>query len=463
MRGSIVSTVSISVAIFLLFTNLPVVLAQRGVVPKAVALVVPVCLLVAFTHQLVVRRRGVVLDRTLWLMLALLGVFLLSAFAVEGHAVALNRIGVFMSEGIVVYFLVRNAIRTMAELRVAILVLLAAASLLGGLTVLQAVTGQYDQSFLGLAQRSLEHLDGMPASYREEVGLEDRARGPVDDPNRFAQVLLLAAPLAFVLALNALRRRAAVVAWATLGLLLGAVLLTYSRGAFVTLIVLVMLAGPLRLIAPRRLVTVLVAGIVLTPIVIPGYADRVRSIAGVAGLFGKGEVQADGPTKGRTTEMLAALAAYADHPVVGVGPGQYFAYHSVHYQSLPEISIRDLATPRRAHSLYLEMAAEAGTVGLVVFMAIPLLLLRDLEAVRRDLWSARRPDLARIAAGFTLVVLGYLGTGVFLHLAFERYLWFILALTSAAVAVLGGSAARSASPPLVHEHGGVAAGGGAAC
>jgi hypothetical protein len=51
-------------------------------------------------------------------------------------------------------------------------------------------------------------------------------------------------------------------------------------------------------------------------------------------------------------------------------------------------------------------------------------------------------ELGRIAAGFSLVVLAYLGTGVFLHLAFERYYWFIVALTAAAAGVLEREARR---------------------
>jgi O-antigen ligase len=133
--------------------------------------------------------------------------------------------------------------------------------------------------------------------------------------------------------------------------------------------------------------------------------------------------------------MLAALAAYVDHPLIGVGPGQYVTFHSEHYQSLPEISIRDLAEPRRAHNLYLEFAAETGTIGLIVFMAIPLLLLRDLELLRRAAWRYS-PKRARLAAGFSLAILSYLGTGVFLHLAYERYYWLMIGMTAAAVGIL---------------------------
>lgn len=425
--------------VFLLYTNLPVVLAVDDVLPAAVALVVPALLAVAAAHGAVVQRRPIVFDRTLALMCVFLVVLLAGAFVATGPEVAVARIGSFLAEGLAICFLVRNAVRTPTELRAVIVAALAAASVLAGLAVFQAATGAYEQEFLGLAQRSVDHLEGMPASYALELGDEDRARGPVDDPNRFAQILLMVAPLAFVLQRNASRRRSAIMAGACFALLVGGVLVTYSRGAFVTMVALAVLAAAMRLVSRRRLALGLAASCLLAPLVAPGYTQRVLSISGVAGLFGSVEVEADGPTRGRTTEMLAALAAYIDHPIIGVGPGQYL-FHAVEYQALPEVSIRELAVPRRAHSLYLEMAAESGTFGLLVFTLIPLLLLRDLRVLRLGL-ARRRPESARLAAGFSLAVLSYLGTGVFLHLSFERYYWFMIGLTAAAAGLLHRTAA----------------------
>jgi hypothetical protein len=432
---SFLSASATAAALFLLYTNLPVVVAQKELIPPVASYLVPALLLGAVVLQVVIRRRAIVLDRTLLVMMAFLAVLLVSSFAAEGQSVAVSRIGTFLGEGILIYFLVRNAVRSLPEVRVAVGAILAAACVLAGLTVIQAFTGDYEQDFLGLAQRSLELSDGQPTAAGAEIGLEDRARGPVDEPNRFAQILLMVAPLAVVFGLNALRRRTAMIAWAGVGLLLAAVLLTYSRGALLTIVVLGIVAVPLRLVRPGRLVAALAIGGVLTVATIPGLAHRVASIAGVAGLFGESKVEPDGPIRGRTTEMLAALAAYTDHPVLGVGPGQYYAYHSVRYQAMPEISIRDIPIPRRAHSLFLEVAAETGTVGLLVFMAIPLLLLADLGRLRRG-HLLERPDLARLAAGFTLALLAYLGTGVFLHLAFERYYWAMVALTASVVGML---------------------------
>jgi putative inorganic carbon (HCO3(-)) transporter len=433
MHGSSISIAVMCVAIFLLYTNLPVVAAQNGLIPGAAAGVVIALLLFAAAHQVVVRRRPLIVDRTMLLAMALLCVFVVSTLNALGYDIALDRIVVFLTEGVAVYFLVRNAIRTRAELRAAMGAMLVAATLLAALTTIQNATGNYDQEFMGLAQRAY----GDPNSRSETINLEDRARGPVDEPNRFAQVLLMAVPIGFVLARNARRRRNTVVAAACMLLVLGGVLLTYSRGAFVTLVILMLLAVPMRLLRLKGLLITGAVAVLLMAVVVPGYVARIVSIAGVADLLGTGPatVEADGPTRGRTTEMLAALAAYIDHHVIGVGPGQYVTFHSQYYQSLPEISIRDLTEPRRAHNLYLEFAAETGTIGIIVFMAIPLLLLRDLELLRRAA-STFSPTRARLAAGFSLVILSYLGTGVFLHLAYERYYWFMIGLTAAAVGIL---------------------------
>jgi hypothetical protein len=422
------------IAIFVLYTNVLVVAAQRGTLPAGASAILPLLLAVAVVHHLVIRRERIVLDRTFVLMLLLLSVHLMGAFLAEGYDTALNRIGVFASEGLLIYFLVRNAVRTLPGLRNAMWAALAGACLLAALTTYQAVTGAYEQDFLGMAQRDFALADE-PTVYGEEMTLEDRAGGPFNEPNRFAQVMLMTLPLALVFFMNA-RKRAVALTGAAMGLIvLGGIMLTYSRGAFVSMIGMAFLAMPFGLARPRRILPAVVVGALLAPIVVPGYADRIGSISDVMHLFGSTPETPDPVTRGRTTEMLAALAAYTDHPIIGVGPGQYLPYHSVHYQSLPEINLREIALPRRAHDLYLEVAAESGTLGLLVFMLIPLLLMRDLDRLRRDL-AGRRPELSRMAAGFFLVLIAYLGTGIFLHLAFERYYWLMVALTASAVSVL---------------------------
>jgi hypothetical protein len=47
-----------------------------------------------------------------------------------------------------------------------------------------------------------------------------------------------------------------------------------------------------------------------------------------------------------------------------------------------------------------------------------------------------RPDLAAMAAGLMLAIVGYLASGLFLHLSYARYFWLILALAGAAATVI---------------------------
>jgi putative inorganic carbon (hco3(-)) transporter len=64
-------------------------------------------------------------------------------------------------------------------------------------------------------------------------------------------------------------------------------------------------------------------------------------------------------------------------------------------------------------------------------MGMFAVILRDLYRARRR-WLTGRPDVAHLAMGFFLAVVGYLVSGIGLHLSYERYLWFLLALAAVA-------------------------------
>ena len=68
--------------------------------------------------------------------------------------------------------------------------------------------------------------------------------------------------------------------------------------------------------------------------------------------------------------------------------------------------------------------------GLTLFLGIVYVVLRDLVRARRR-WLTTRPDVANLATGFALAIVAYLATGLFLHLAFERYFWLLIGLAAA--------------------------------
>jgi O-antigen ligase len=216
------------------------------------------------------------------------------------------------------------------------------------------------------------------------------------------------------------------------------ILLTFSRGAAVALAALFLTMTVLRYIKVRQLLLVGFSGALLIGILAPQTLIRLDSLAGVSALLGSSQEDADGALVGRATSNLAALNAFLDNPVVGVGPGQYFRRYSQEYGN--ELGLRHFDTDRRAHNLYLETAADLGILGFSAFAAIILATIIPLWRLRRRL-ALTRPDLANVAGAFFLSVLGYLYTGFFLHLSYERYFWILLALAAVAAIVIRNEAA----------------------
>jgi putative inorganic carbon (HCO3(-)) transporter len=85
------------------------------------------------------------------------------------------------------------------------------------------------------------------------------------------------------------------------------------------------------------------------------------------------------------------------------------------------------AENREAHNLFLGIAAETGALGLICFLLIVGLTLYRLNTTRREVLD-ERPDLANTVTGWLLAIVAYLATGMFLHFAYVRYFWLILAL-----------------------------------
>lgn len=245
--------------------------------------------------------------------------------------------------------------------------------------------------------------------------------------------MLILLPLALFAILTAKSRSARLLA-IVCGLgILGGMLLTFSRGAGVAMVILAGIAIALRYIRLRDAVLasfVLAAGVL---VVAPGYVERIQSLVGVGSLVSGEEAAADGAILGRATSNLASLNAFLDYPLVGVGPGQFAAVYSQEYGN--ELGLRFRETARRAHSMPLEVAADTGILGVVTLGGVFVSSLLGLWRVRRA-WLDRDADRAAWATAFMLSLLAYLLTALFLHISYIRYLWLLLALCNSAIWIL---------------------------
>jgi putative inorganic carbon (hco3(-)) transporter len=289
------------------------------------------------------------------------------------------------------------------------------------LSLHQELTQSFSDEYLGFAQ-----VGGLGEDILSGES-ESRTAGPLGRANRYAQVMVLLLPLVFAVGWARYSRRVSLLAVAAGILIAIAVALTLSRGAAVGFALVVVLMLLLRYLRWRTVaLTALAAVFVL--LAIPQYATRLESLEQLAA---EG-VEADGSIRSRLTETIAAALVVVDHPLLGVGPGQFPTYYIAYAE---EFGLRVRSEDREAHNLYFGIASDVGILGSFFFFGAIWVTILDLARTRAQLLGVR-PRLAHLAAGFMLAIVAYLTTGIFLHLAFERYLWLMLAL-GAAVSLIG--------------------------
>ncbi len=351
--------------------------------------------------------------------LALVGAFLLVAtgsvaFAAD-PATGIHQV-VLLAKDAVVAILAGMLVRRSASLRAVVWVLVAGGGALATLSIVQFVTGSFDSTFGGFAQSAVQNIYSTTDSVR--------ISGPIGDPNFYAQVLVMLVPLAFDRMRDEVGRGLRLAAGYCAAVCAVAVILTFSRGAALALAV-VGIALVVR--HPPKVRTVAAAGllaIAAIPFLPPGYLERLSALGQV------GEIQTgvDPSIRGRTAELRAAWDMFRDHPVIGVGYGNYLILYP-EYARDSGIDVR--STERNAHNLYLATAAEMGIVGLFALGAVIVGAFAALHTGRRRFrgMSDHRADGIGYALGVSLV--GYLITSIFLHMAFARFAWLIIGIALA--------------------------------
>jgi O-antigen ligase len=410
---------------------------------------VPALLLIPLASYLIFQRQRLVINPALPLIFLFMVVQVAGTLLSESIVTSTNDLTNFIVEGIGLYFLLTNVVRTPEMLRRAVWILLFVGLFLGFLSFYQQVTETYNNNYWGFAQMSnTAFRTGGRSVFGDDM--QRRLAGPLGEQNRYAQILLMLVPLGFFRFLGERSKfmrilAAAATAFAALG-----VALTFSRGAAVAFAMVLVIMTFMRLLKPWQLGLIILALILLFAAV-PEYRTRLGSLAGVTSIISEdggsaGAEAADGSMLSRATEGLAALLVFIDHPVVGVGPGMFRFY----YQDYAEyVGLRVLAADRQAHNLYLGILAETGALGMICFALVVYITLRNLNQVRKRC-AISNPEFANIATAFMLAIITYLASGFFLHFAFIRYFWLMMALAGAA-SYIANAQARAATAPASEQ------------
>lgn len=392
-----------------------------GLVP-ALAMVRPALLAAAIsvgTHLAVrtlAKRPLTVLTREMWLAggLLVLAVATIPVSYWPGGSVSFLT-GVF-AKSLAVFWLLVNVLSTPARVRrfMVLLSLLGAPLAITG--VANFLSGQFIEGATGV-----KRIAGFDAPLTH-------------NPNDLALMLNLLLPIAVGLLFagncGRLLRLALV---ATIGLEIGAIVLTFSRAGFLAL---AMTTGVVLWKLRRRgktgwAVLVVLVGLASLPFLPAGYGKRLSTMVNIS-------ADPTGSAQARWEDTVAALRYVHENPIVGAGIGQ---------DILALNEERGLRW-RSVHNVFLQLAVELGLPGLALFVALLGSCWKAISEAERASDEGEAVELAPLAAGVKMSLLAFVTAGLFHPAGYHFYFYYVAGL---AVAIKVNVAAREARAAIAEE------------
>ena len=292
---------------------------------------------------------------------------------------------------ILVFIVIVNVVRTEARLKVLLTVSIVTAVLLS--------IGAMNEYRLGLMT-----IEGYRAG--------GRGAGLFGNTNDMALYLVTMLPLSvafFFSSRGPLRKTTHAIC---AGLMIFAIVLSYSRGAFLG--VLVGFAFFAFKIGRRSKIeiaaVVLIAAVVMILIAPSGYGNRLLSI-----FFP--ELDPNGSADFRRGELFRSIYVALRHPFLGVGMGNY----------QPNMSYRGLVT----HNSYTQIGSEMGLIALTLYTMFIVKPLRKLSAIARQTFGVKEDShFYYLALGLQASLLVYMVSSFFLSVP---YVWNVYYLVGYAV------------------------------
>lgn len=410
------------ILILTIITNISTIATERGFPSINKPLVILVGLSVLSSYLVSSRKKLPKLGSTEWFFLLLLCVWVFSVLGANYKEPAETQVIDLMKDFVIVVSII-YALQTPRYLKHAVWIMIGITTGLAALGVYQAISGNYAQDFAGLATISAQEV--------VEGVIRSRLSGPIQRPNYWAQILVAVLPLVLYRVLYekklVVKAAAAIAALILIYALLG----TYSRGGFVALVAVFIMIIFERRARPSTIILAVVSMILIASFLPANYVERVESLLVLRPNTSLNTLYEDASFRGRFAEARAGLRMFAEHPILGVGVGNY-KYNYQSYAKQLNIETRDEL--REAHSLYIETLAETGLAGTAAFALLIGTLLVGLRRARSKVGSLGRfNDWLPWLASIQISISTYLVGSLFLHGDYIRYLWILVALGAAGV------------------------------
>jgi len=336
----------------------------------------------------------------------------LSLLGSSGYGLHLGTLNATLKDSVLflsVVILCRATHRTLLVVRV----IVAVVGALAALSIIQQYVFHNSTTFGGFSNVPLVADIG---------GATARHSGPEGDVNFWGRTLVLFLPFALTLWATHSRQR---IKWFWLamgGAMLGGVYLTGSRGSMISVVPAVVVWF---LVAGRkyRKLLGLVILVLASSALLPGVSSRISSLTELTNHTIASET--DPSLVGRIAAQEIAAAMFTDHPVTGVGVGNFTKIEPSYYGRSA------IGVPSQAfapHNLYLQLAAEEGMIGLAawtlffggaLFLCIRSMLGTDDDAPERLL-----------GAGIVAGLAAWAFASIFLHVVDLRNLFIVIAFAT---------------------------------
>ncbi len=232
------------------------------------------------------------------------------------------------------------------------------------------------------------------------------------NPNDLALTMNMVLPLVIGLYFAARKGLPRAFLLAAIGCMAGAVIASFSRGGFLTImaILIALIINHLKERGPATLIWTCV-GLALLLVLLPaGYSDRVYSIF---------DFKADptGSADARWDSMVLAWNTMLAHPVLGVGLGMHgldFLHQlgNWHWSGV--------------HNVYLQIGADLGVPGLLVYLLTLWYLFNgNRQSLKHIRQSPEARELLELGNGIQVALVGFLVGAFFAPVAYEFYFFYI--------------------------------------
>jgi probable O-glycosylation ligase (exosortase A-associated) len=241
------------------------------------------------------------------------------------------------------------------------------------------------------------------------------------NPNDLALMVNIIIPLTAALLLSSMHAAVRATLLGMLALEGLTVILTFSRGGFLTLgAIILVYMWKLRRRAERVwMYGLLVVVLLCVPLLPSTYFDRMSTIIHT-------EADSTGSAGERWTDMMIAMKHAFSSPIVGAGVGM----------NVLAMNEARGGGWRPVHNVFLELTLDLGVPGVLVFVALLVACLKSTIQVQQR--AARAPDmktLGQLAEGIQISLLAFTLAALFHPVSYHPYFYYLAALALAAHAV----------------------------